>query len=274
MYPLEFIASRVAGPLAEIQVLVPPGVEPHDFELTASQLALLHSADLVFYQSGISPAIDAALKDADMSRVVDTATLVAALPAADNPDHEGDGDGYQYAPGTPIDPHTWLNPANMGVFTNVLADRMVELLPANATTIGQAANTLADALGDLDAAFLQATTNCERREFLTSHDAFRYLANAYSLTQLAVAGLDPEDEPTPAHLAEISELAREYGITTIFFEPLVSRDAVDMLAADLGLQVAVLDPIEAISDTSPGKDYLEVMYANMDALRLANGCTW
>jgi zinc transport system substrate-binding protein len=274
MYPLEFIASQVAGPLAEIKVLVPPGVEPHDFELTASQQALLHSADLVFYQSGISPAIDKVLKDADMSRVIDTATLVAALTIDGNYSYVEGADPEQRSSDIPVDPHTWLNPANMGVFTNVFADRMVKLLPANATTIGQAANILADALGELDAAFLQATTKCERREFLTSHDAFRYLADAYSLTQLAVGGLDPEDEPTPVHLAEVSELAKGYGITTIFFEPLVSRDAVDILAADLGLQVAVLDPVEAVSDASPGKDYLEIMYANMNALRRANGCTW
>ncbi|MDR1355579.1 MAG: metal ABC transporter substrate-binding protein [Propionibacteriaceae bacterium] len=269
MYPLEFIAREVAGPLADIRVLIPPGVEPHDYELTPTQTALLLSADLVFYQSGVSAVIDTVLTGQDMARVVDTATLVAGLPSDSNYQRDGDANPI---PGTPLDPHTWMNPANMSVFTTVFTDRLVELLPANTTTIGQASQRLIARLGELDSAWLAALTNCERREFLTAHDAFRYLASAYNLTQLAIAGINPEDEPTPAHLAEVSAAANKFGITTVFYEPLVSRDALSGLANDLGLQLAVLDPLEAITDSSAGNDYLEVMYANMEALRLANGC--
>jgi zinc transport system substrate-binding protein len=268
-YPLEFIVREVAGPLAEIQVMPTP--TPEAPELSAAQVTQLQSATLVFYQSGLSPAIDAVLAGADMSRVVDTATLVGELPV--DTDYAQNTEGNP-VPGTQMDPYTWLNPANMGLFTNVLADRLVKLLPANTTTIGQASNALVERFGELDAAFLAALTDCERREFLTSYPAFRYLASAYGLTQLSVPGLDSQSEPTAELRAQVSELVGEYGLTTLLVYPAGDETQSDNLSATLGLEVALLDPVETITAASPGSDYLQVMYTNLEVLRLANGCSW
>ena len=93
---------------------------------------------------------------------------------------------------------------------------------------------------------------CARREFITSHAAFGYLARHYRLEQIAISGLSPEAEPSPARIAEVQDEAREHRITTIFYETLVSPAVAESIAGDLGLRTDVLDPIEGITDQSRG----------------------
>jgi zinc transport system substrate-binding protein len=127
-------------------------------------------------------------------------------------------------------------------------------------------------LGDLDGRFGIGLAHCRRTAFITTHAAFGYLAERYRLTQIGISGLSPDAEPSPARIAEVQRDARARGITTIFFETLVSPAVATSIAGDLHLQVDVLDPIEGIASTSKGNDYLSVMAANLTALRKANGC--
>ena len=106
---------------------------------------------------------------------------------------------------------------------------------------------------------------------MVSHEAFAYLAR-YGLTFEAIAGLSPDAEPTPADLARLEQLVRRDGVTTVFSERLASSKMSDTLASDLGLETAVLDPIEGLSDETAEDDYLSLMGQNLDALRKANGC--
>jgi zinc transport system substrate-binding protein len=105
---------------------------------------------------------------------------------------------------------------------------------------------------------------------VVSHDAFGYLER-YWLHLEAIAGLSPDAEPSPAHLAELQDVAQEVGITTVFTETLGSRELADTLARDLGLRTATLDPIEGVGEDSED-DYLSLMRSNLAHLREANGC--
>ena len=107
---------------------------------------------------------------------------------------------------------------------------------------------------------------------MTSHAAFGYLADAYDLHQEGITGLSPEAEPSPAALARIARFVEDEGVRTIYAETLVSRDA-DTLARETGARVAVLDPIEGLTDESAGDDYFEVMRANLSTLRAGQECT-
>jgi zinc transport system substrate-binding protein len=106
---------------------------------------------------------------------------------------------------------------------------------------------------------------------VVSHEAFGYLAK-YGLRLEAVAGLSPDAEPTPAGLARLQELIGTDGITTVFSERLGSPRVTASLARDTGVASAVLDPIEGLSDQTPGADYLSLMRENLRALEEANGC--
>jgi zinc transport system substrate-binding protein len=265
-YPFQFVAERVAGAHAAVSSLTAPGAEPHDLELTPRQVASIAQADLVIYERTFQPAVDEAVAQAgrDPQNVIDTSTVVPledhGLPA--------EGASGQQA----LDPHVWLDPIRLATIAGAVADGLAAIDAANADDYRARGANLQAQLRDLDGSYRTGLANCRRTAFITTHAAFGYLAGRYGLSQISIGGLSPDVEPSPARIAEVQREARARGITTIFYETLVSPAVAKAIANDLHLKVDVLDPIEGIVATSRGTDYLAVMAANLTALRKADGC--
>ncbi len=263
-YPLQYVAEQVGGDLVTATNLTHPGSEPHDLELTAQQVASLATADLVFYEKGFQPAVDTAVSEQRPSRVLDAATLVPLRVTT----------GFEAEQGaaTALDPHSWLDPTTMATYGKAVAEQLALARPEQAAAFRQRADALAAALTTLDTEFRTGLARCDRTAFVTSHAAFGYLAERYGLEQVGITGLSPDAEPTPARLAEVQQVAKAKGVTTIFAETLASPALAKALATDLGLTTDVLDPLEGITDQSRGTDYPAVMRSNLAALEKANGC--
>ena len=265
-YPLQYVTEQVGGDQVSVTNLTKPGVEPHDLELTAKQVASVAFADLVFYEKGFQAAVDSAVATEKPKQVLDAASIV---PLRTTPGFVGEG----AAPSTSaLDPHTWLDPQTMEKYATAVADELSHARPASSATFHQRADALVQQLTTLDHEFSTGLASCQRTVFVTSHAAFGYLAERYGLEQVGIAGLTPDSEPTPAHIAEVQKIAQEKGVTTIFSETLASPALADALAKDLGLKTDVLDPLEGITSSSRGTDYPSVMRSNLSALKAAGGC--
>lgn len=278
-YPLQYVAEQVAGDRAEITTLTAPGSEPHDLELTAKQVASLSSADVVIYQKGFQASVDKAVEQAQPKNVVDVSTVVslaASSEAGEHTDeHEHEGESAEEHAGHDhggTDPHVWLDPQNMVKISQSVSSRLSEVDAEHAATFKTQSEGLTAQLTQLDKSFEDGLKTCQRKEFITSHAAFGYLAKAYGLTQIGISGLAAESDPSPARIAEVQKLAKEHGVTTIFYETLVSPAHAKAIAGDLKLKTDVLDPLEGITDQSKGDDYISVQRANLTALQTANGC--
>jgi zinc transport system substrate-binding protein len=266
-YPFQFIAERVAGPHARVESLTQPGAEPHDLELTPQQIAKVGEANLVVYEKTFQPAVDEAVGQSNNANILESSTVVPMQPiAAGHDDHEG-ADEH-----SGLDPHIWLDPINVATIAKAVAEKLAAIDPDHAQDYTSNAEQLGAELTGLDQEFSSGLKTCQRTEFITSHEAFGYLAKRYGLTQISIGGLSTDAEPSPARIAEVHTEAKEYKITTIFYETLVSPAVSKAIAGDLGLKTDVLDPLEGITADSRGKDYLEVMRANLTALRTANEC--
>lgn len=273
-YPFEFVVDRVGGDLVQVENLTTPGAEAHDVELTPRQVGLLADADLVVLQSGFQPAVDAALAQVEAKRVVDAADVVTFLDAeGEGHDHADEEEGADDHDHGGFDPHTWLDPTNLVAVAERVRDALIEARPDAAAEFTANATALVADLTRLDDEFSSGLATCKLRTFITSHDAFGYLAHRYDLEQVGIRGFEPDVEPSAARIAEVQQLARAEGVTTIFFETLVSPVVSESIAKDLGLVTAVLDPLEGLTEESPGSDYLEVMRANLSALQQANTCS-
>jgi len=308
-YPLQFLAERIGGDAVTVTGLAPPGAEPHDLELSPRQVGEVSDADLVVYLSGFQPAVDAAVEQeaGDHSfDVVEVEPLLDATDGGHSHDHDGadehaDEDGHaedeaghedvaehtdeaehteepadeadDHADETGAkDPHLWLDPTRFATVGDALAKRLAAVDPDHAADYTERAAALRTELEALDTEYAERLADCERREIITSHAAFGYLAVRYQLDQIAITGLSPEDEPTPQRLAEVIEEAREHQATTIFFETLVSPSVAETIADETGAETAVLDPIEGLQPDADG-DYFSVMRNNLNNLTAALGCS-
>lgn len=143
--------------------------------------------------------------------------------------------------------------------------------PDHAAAYRKNTTALVKRLDGLDDRFETGLRDTRSKVFLTTHAAFGYLAERYGLTQEAINGLDPESEPSAARIKELGKTAKTEGVTTVFYETLVSDRTARTLASDSGLRTDVLDPLEGITGKSRGKDYFQVMDSNLKALRKALG---
>ena len=270
-YPFAFVAERVGGAHVDVENLTSAGGEPHDVELKPRQVADVQSADLVVYQRGFQSAVDAAVDEADRpaAQVLDVADVVEQHEG----EHEADGHGDDGHDHEDADPHTWLDPRTMVTVTREVARRLADADPEHADAFEANADRLVRELEQLDTDFVAGLKTCRSRTIVTSHAAFHYLAERYDLEQVAIAGLDPSDEPSPAQLGEISELVEREGITTIFTEELVSPAIARTVAGETGARTATLDPVEGLGENTRDETYLTLMRRNLEAIREANSCT-
>jgi zinc transport system substrate-binding protein len=269
-YPMQFLSQRIGGPDVTVTNLTKPGAEPHDVELTARQVAWISDAGLVVYLRGFQPAVDDAVAQEAAGRAFDAASVVPLLPIDDRTDgHHPPGEDHpETANG--MDPHVWLDPVRFATVADGLGARLAQADPAHAAGYLERARALHADLDTLNAEYAQRLRGCARREIVTSHAAFGYLAHRYGLSQIGLTGISPESEPSPRRLAAVARAAQATGTTTIFFETLVSPKVAETVAREVGATTAVLDPLEGL--TEPGADYFSVMRANLAALTRALGC--
>ncbi len=269
-YPLEYVAERVVGDHAAVSTLTSPGVEPHDLELTVRQTAELSDADLVVYAKGLQPAVDDAVDQHGSGEIVEATDVVELRPLGDGHEDESDAEHEAHAD-VEGDPHFWLDPLQLARVADEVAAGMSDLDPANAEVYDENLAALREDLQGLDADYRAGLAQCRLDTVVVSHDAFGYLEK-YGLHFEPIAGLSPGAEPSPAHLAELADLIRDDGVTTVFSEALATPAMAQTLARELGVETAVLDPVEGLTEETADEDYLSLMRANLDALRTANGC--
>jgi zinc transport system substrate-binding protein len=292
-YPLYEFSRAVVGDRMEVIALVPPGVEPHDWDPAPQDIAQLQRARvLVFNGGGLEPWVDRLASDLTDTVAVNTTEhieLQAPPPGGHTHDH-GHGRKHDHAhdrekhahghtgaaekENHELDPHVWLDPVLAQAQVEAIRAGLTEADPAGAEAYAQNAKAYTERLAALHREFEDGLRQCERRDIVVTHAAFGYLARRYGLRQVPVLGLTPEAEPSPADLARIVRFARQQKVQYIFFETLASPRLAETLAREIGAQTLVLDPVEGLTkdEAAAGKSYLTVMEDNLQNLRTALGC--
>jgi zinc transport system substrate-binding protein len=240
LYPLAWVATSIGGTRFQVLDLTPPGAEPHDVEISPRDVEAIRGADVVLYVGGgFQPAVEDAVAGRNG-------------PSLDVLGEDGD-------------PHVWLDPLRFAAIAVSVGDALGR---------PSAGRRLARRLEALHDEYEAGLGRCERRTLVTSHKAFGRLADRYGLEQLSLGGSSPEAEPGPRALEQLVEEVRASGATTVFSEPLVSDRLARTVAREAGAEVAVLDPLEGLSEArlKAGEDYVTVMRDNLEALREALGC--
>lgn len=270
-YPIYYFAQKVAGNSANVELLIPNGVEPHDWDPTTKDMMKIQDADVFIYNSHyfetwtekVFKSIDASkLKIVEAS---DGIELMDALETGEEADH----DHSEHS--SSKDPHVWLSPVLAQQEVDTIAKALGEVDPANKDQYEKNAAELNSQIAELDREYKETIDQAMNKEFVTQHAAFGYLAKQYGLTQIPIAGLSPDVEPTLGKLAELTELTKKKNIKIIYFEELTSSKVADTLAKEIGAKTAVLNPLEGLTkeEQKQGLDYIGVMKKNLESLKLS-----
>lgn len=263
-YPLYFFAKTIGGDVADVVNITPAGAEPHDYEPTARDIAQIEDSRLLILNGGKLEAWGDKVRQTLAG--TDTAVISVGDAFADQTVVES-GE-------TARDPHVWLDPSLAKKEADAIAQKMEALDPSHADYFAQNVSSLDQELDALDREYRSYFSTCQKKDIVTSHAAFGYLARAYGLNQIPIAGLSPDSEPSPKQLADISNMAKAKGVTTIFFESIASPKLSETVAREIGAETMVLDPIEGLADADQraGKNYFTLMKQNLQNLIIALQC--
>lgn len=262
-YPLFYFTKEIGKDKLDLTNITPAGVEPHDYEPTPTDVVKIENSQLLVLNGSIE-----AWGERIKNQLTNKNTLVIETGAGLF-DKELEEDGKKIR-----DPHVWLDTIRAKSQVDAITKALEDIDPVNRDFYTANSVELKEKLDSLNTVFKNGLSSCVRSEFVTSHEAFGYLASRYDLNQIAVSGISPDEEPSSAKLAEIVKIVKAKGIKYIFFESLVSPKLSETIAQEVGAKTLVLDPLEGITDNGikKGRDYISIMNDNLNNLRIALEC--
>lgn len=279
LFPLYDFVRTVGGDRVEARLLLPPGVEPHNFDPRPEDVVQLGKADIFVYTNRyMEPWADEILKGIPNKglEVVDASVGVTFLPAAGADGDEEHGSGaHGHHHGEGMDPHIWLSIPNAGKMVENITAALVRKDPAGSAYYRRNAEVYRVRLAELDASFKAGLAGCGRRIFLHGgHYAFGYLAKQYGLTYVSAYAVSADAEPTPRKLMELVNLMRKNALNYVFYEELLSPGVAETIARETGATLLKLHGIHNVSrdDLAGGATYISLMEQNLKNLRTGLQC--
>ena len=245
-FPLYEFTKEIGREKVDVTLLVPSGVEPHDWEPTIKDLQLMQQADVIIINGiGFENWIDDIDSVNSDVKVVDTSIGISILES---------------------DPHIWLNPVMAQKQVENIVDSLSKVDPLNEKYYKQNGISYIKKLEELDNKISYELSSC-KKDFIAFHDAFSYFANQYDLNQhTVIKSNEPHEEPTSKSLENIINLARDLDSNVIFTEEAVDKRASQVIAKEIGGKVLTLSPLE-VGDSQT--DYIKKMEENLSHLKEA-----
>lgn len=287
VYPLQYFAERIGGEYVDVSSIYPPGANEHTFEPTQKDMMTLADADMFFY---IGLGLEGFVEKAKNTLANENVKLVATadhiseeklhistghVHAEDEEDDHGheeetsdlliDHSGHGH------DSHVWLSPVISQDLAAVIKDELVAAMPEQEALFTENYEALVAELEELHAKLESMAAQTTQKTFFVSHAAFGYIAGHYGFSQVPVAGLNSQSEPSQKELTKIVDLAKKENIQYIFFEQNVSSNLTEVIQNEVGADSLILHNLSVLTtdDIKNGETYFTLMEKNMEALKTA-----
>lgn len=262
-YPIYAMVKEISGDLNDVR-MIQSSSGIHSFEPSANDIAAIYDANVFVYHSHTleswAGSLDPSLQKSKV-KVLEASegmTLDRVSGLEDIEVGKGVDEKSLY------DPHTWLDPEKVAEEAQIIADKLSELDSENKEIYQSNAKKFIDQAHELTNKYKPIFDKVEQRTFVTQHTAFSYLAKRFDLNQLGIAGISPDQEPSPRQLTEIQEFVKTYKVKTIFTESNASSKVADTLVKSTSVSLKTLNPLEA--DPQNDKSYLENLEENLAVL--------
>lgn len=290
VYPLQYFTERIGGTEVKVQSIYPPGANEHTFEPTQKDMIALADADLFFYIGlGLEGFVENAKKtlaeeNVEMVAVIDGVPDSALEVNEDEHDHHEDEgsethdhatdaaeEGHEGHDHGDTDPHVWISPKISQDLALTVKNKLVKASPENEQLFEENYQSLVSELQQLDTHFEEMSQAASSKTFFVSHAAFGYLADTYGLEQIAIAGLNSQQEPSQKELTKIIDMAREKNVKYILFEQNVNSKLTEVIQKEIGAESLVLHNLGVLSkeDIANEETYFTLMQKNLETLKTA-----
>jgi zinc transport system substrate-binding protein len=255
--------QNIGNEMIDVTLLVPMGVDPHDWEPTIRDTERLQRADMIITNGiGYEHWIGSLSTSNYQGIIVDTSNGILIDYDKKHDDEKHDDEKHKHGN---LDPHIWLNPVYAQLQVKNIANALSNSDPTNKNYYQSNAAIYNQELDLLDSKIRTDLSGCGT-DFITFHDAFSYFAEEYGLTQhTIISSTDSHGEVTLQTLENIISLARELNIKVIFAEENTSTKTSQVIADEIGGKVLVLSPLEITSN----ENYIYKMTQNLESLKEA-----
>lgn len=261
-YPIYSLVKEVSGDKNDVRMIGSrSGI--HSYEPSAADIRAIYDADVFIYHSRILESWAGRLDPNLQGSAVQVLEASTSLPLSKVPGLEDMEVGQGIDEASLYDPHTWLDPVLVGQEALEIGELLAESDPENADYYRENAKALERDAQKLADKYIPIFSRASSKTFVTQHTAFSYTAQRFGLKQLGIAGVS-EEEPSPRQLAEIKEFVDTYKVQTIFTEKGTSDKLAKALATSTGVDLKVLDPLEA--DPENNLTYLENLEQVLETL--------
>lgn len=254
-YPIYDLASKIGGDKITVKTIIPPGVEPHDWEPSTKDVAEMTKANVILYLGlGMDSWIDKIKSSASKTVFYEVSKGVEPIKA-----------------GNAINPHIWLSPKSSLAMAKNINEALQKTDSKNKDYYNKNYENLKNTLETLDKEYTDNLSKAKLKTFIVYHSAFDYIARDYGLKQESLVGMSDEAEASPARMAEVINLIKKENIKYIFTEPLTSPKPIETIAKETGIKVLPLNTIEGLSKEDEAKkaDYISLMKENLKNLKKA-----
>ena len=270
IFPLYDVVKIIGGEKVNVTNLVPFGVEAHEFEPKAKDIAKLSKSDFFIISSPVfepwSQKIISSLKIQD--KTIDMSQKVKLLEMKHD-DHEAHGHEHKGS----YDPHYWLSIDNYIRVAQEVTTVLSTKDPENANVYKTNLEAYLLKLQTLKMDY-EVLKSCNNKKVIVNHDAFEYLAHEYGITQYSITGMTPETKPSPKQIAKLIDITKSEKITTVFFEEFASDKVAKSIAKEANVKTDALRPIEniTVAESQKGIGYIDIMRDNLVKLRTSMDC--
>jgi len=275
VFPLYDFAREIAGPSADVRILLPAGVDPHSWEPKPSDIVFLSRADIFLYTSEKMEPWAHELVEAVEGKKLATVEIMDSLGFFRSDEHNSSTNVVEGGDGGSKDPHFWLDLSHAARTVEMLGKLLARHDPANGDSYLSNARGYIQRLEQLDETFKTGLGNCRSRQLVTGgHAAFGHLVERYGLEQVSVYGISPDAEPTPRQLARVVRIVKDNEVKTVFSEETMNPEMAQVLSKETGARIAILNPAANLTadQWQRGITFMNIMEQNLENLREGLSC--
>lgn len=282
VFPVYDFTRNIGKDKIDINYIVPPGTEPHDYEITPKTLKDIQNADLLIKNGlGMDTFADKIESESDLL-IVEATQGITPISYDEGYNHEEDHesesehnqedkidehDGHSHGQ---YDPHVWLDIDSAMKQCENIKNALIKVDEENKDYYENNYNEYIEKLENLKNTYDENLKDLNKGELIVAHEAYGYLCKKYNLTQLSITGISPNQEPSLSKITEISKYAKEHNIGYVLFDGLVNPKVAQTIASEAKIETAILYSIDGVSkaDFDNNEDYISLMNKNLETLKL------